>query len=623
MDNSQNSTNDVDEPDNKKAEEVMNTEHSEIEDTDVRDDDARTYEEAWKVNKRSLMKGMGAAGATAAVGGVSMTHPAVSPVQEAEAIAPAVAAVGIGVALVGSGAAAGYWAGKNNSEAGEYQEEKTDSASTDIFRDGSYQDGLLEENDIITGIQEARDDLEQTVPLALGECKNIAIEKRANGATQSEANTAVLDTMRDYFSGVFKSFYRAQEQQVLLVEGWVDRTKDIYTGDNDGDPLPFCYTQSDSSKWDSYGPDSKSGGYMTEISQTTFEDREIELPNGKKITVRNGNLIVDNAEGYTKKAGLSFYGDDVDGNTTSSDGTDTNTVFGVHPSYDLETYDAGDTGEQSSPAYIHFPEKTIDSDSDGSNDWEQYHDIPAAETVNSEIQNAFEIAKNEITTTVKDIYNNYTQSEAQEVKDNFKSPVGRVVRQSEKYLETGDPAFAEGVAYEMGRPTSDPRISLILEYQAYDDSGNLTEAEEMVGQLVGWSPEEGEIAVGETYDTNNISEEVRFLQTTDSGKVEERVLDGEFTVITPESSDDYSESETRYGKNDTIGVNDPRLASRDISGLKSQFSDAKRARDDYDTAADSGGAGLSITGNAAVDLGIVGTVGAVLYYLFRGKSGSA
>jgi len=623
MDNSQHSTNDVDEPDTDKAKEVMNTDHSEIEDTDVRDDDARKYEEAYKVNKRDLMKGMGAAGATAAVGGVSVKHPAVSPVQEAEAIAPVIGAVGIGVALIGAGAAAGYWASKQNGEKEGYQEEKSDSASTDIFRDGSYQDGLLEEQDIITGIQEARDDLEQTVPLALAESKNIAIEKRANGATQSEANTAVLNTMRDYFSGIYESFYRAQEQQVLLVEGWVDRIKDIYTNENDGDPLPFCTVQSDSAEWDNYGEQSSSGDYINYVLGTTFEDREIELPNGDTITARNGVVTLENQSNITYKVGISFYGDDVDGNSTSSDGSESDEAFGVYPSYELETYETGDTGEKSSPPYIHFPEKTVDADSDGTNDWEQYHDIPAAESVNAEIQNALETAKNEITTVVNDIWNNYSQSEAQEIKSDFKSPVGRVVRQSEKYLETGDPAFAEGIAYETGRATSDPRISLIIRYEEQDGNGGYYEPEEMVGQFVNWEPEGGEIEVGKTYDTSEIEEKVIFLQTTDGGQTEERLLFGKFTVITPENSENYNESETQYGPNDTIGVNDPRLASSDVSGLKGQFRESKRARDDYDTAADSGGAGLGITGNAAVDLGIVGTVGAVLYYLFRGKSGSA
>ena len=614
MAKSEHSTNDVDEPDNEKAQKVMNTEHSEIEDTDVRDDDARTYKEAWKVNKRDLMKGMGAAGATAAVGGVSMEYPAVSPVQEAEAVVPAVAA-GVGIGLVAGAAAASYYGNQQTGNDGDGdQEEKSDSASTDIFRDGSYQDGLLEQSDVLRAITAARDRLEYTTPMSLGECKAIAIEKRAAGATQSEANTAVLNRMKEYFAGVFDAFYKAQERQVLLIEGWVDRINDIYTGENDGEPLPFCLASSGDDKWRVYEGNDAQGRYYEGVADSTFEDKEVELLDGRTVTLRSGSVTLTDSGGYNSTFTLNYYG----GETSSN-----NSVIGVYPSYELESYKTGDTGEKSSPAYLHFPETSEDSDSNNENDWEEKHDLTDAETIHNEIQDAYEISKSEITQVVSDIYNNYSQEEAQEAKTDFKSPVGRLLRQSEKYLETGDPAFAEGVAYEMGIATSDPKISLIVRYSEYDGNGGTKEPEEMVGQFINWTPEEDQIEVGKTYDTDNISEEVRFLQTTDNGQVQERVLDGQFTVVTPESSNDYSDSETRYGKNDTIGVNNPRLASRDISGLKGQFSNAQQARNDYDTAADSGGAGLSITGNAAVDLGIVGTVGAMLYYLLRGKSGGA
>jgi len=622
MDNSQNSNTDVDEPDTDKAKKVMNTDHSEIEDTDVRDDDSRTYEEAWKMNKRDLMKGMGAAGATAAVGGVSMEYPAVSPVQEAEALVPAVAA-GVGIGLVAGAAVSSYYQNQQTGNDGEgYQEEKSDSASTDIFRDGSYQDGLLEQRDILRAINQARDKLEQTVPLSLAETKTIAIRKRANGATKSEANTAVLKRMREYFAGVFKALYLAQERQVLLLEGWVDRIGDIYTNENNGDPLPFCGAKSDASEWNYWGPESQSGGYTIDVSDgTTFEDVDIELLNGEVVTLRRGTISLEAENGQFINNDVANYGEDVDGNPTAPNKNDE--VIGVHPSYSLDTYAVGDTLEKTSPAYIHFAPTSKDSDSNGTSDWEQYHDLTDSETVDNEIQNAYEIAKNEITTLVTDVYNNYSQSEAEEAKEDFISPVSRLLNQSEKYLETGDPAFAEAVAYEMGTATSDPKISLIVRYEEYDGSGGTKEPEEMVGQFIDWTPENENIEVGKTYDTDDISEEVRFLQTTDGGEVQERVLDGKFTVVTPENSNDYNDSETRYGPSDKIPINKPPLASRDISDLKSQFRDTKKARDDYDTAADSGGTGLGITGNAAVDLGIVGTVGAVLYYLFRGKSGSA
>jgi len=606
MDNSGHFNTDVDESDTNKAKEVMDTEHSEIEDTDIREENSRTYEEAWKVNKRSLMKGMGAAGATAAVGGVSMKHPSVSPVQEAEAIAP-LAAGAVGIALLGAGAAAGaYVKDKYFTPGDKYQEEKGESAATDIFRDGTYQDGLLEQRDVLKAINDARDELEQTTPLALAEGKNIAIDKRAAGATNSEANTAVLNRMQEYFAGVQEAFYRAQERQVLLVEGWADRVRDIYTGENNGEPLPFCFVNSaGASEWSNYNVNDNGNRYFRGVSDSSIiEDEEVELLDGQTITLRSGSIALEDTEGYTTNIPINYYSGD----------PSSNKLVGVYPSYELETYKTGDTGEKSSPAYIHFPQYS-------ENGLEENEYITDAETVNDEIKEAYEIAKTEITQVTRDIYNNYSQQEAQDIKSEFKSPVGRLLNQTEKYLATGDPAYAEAIAYETGRATSDPKISLIVRYEEYDGNGGTKEPEEIVGQFTNWVPDEEQIEVGKTYDTDNISEEVRFLQATDGGQIQQRVLNGKFTVITPENSDDYSESETRYGKNDTIPIQKPTLSSRDISGLKGQFRDAKRARDNYDTAADSGGTGLGLTGNAAVDFGIVGTVGAMLYYLLRGSSG--
>lgn len=586
---------------------MTKTQHNNTDGTEVQadnqeyslDEDARSHEQAKEdheraLNRRTFIKAAAATGAAATGVGASTGSVAAQSdggwIPDLPEFAPdnfaegAVMSAAAGLPIVGGAASAGYFGAK---AVADILSDLDDNPAASTVHDSIYNDALLTEKQVVEAINEAQNEIEQTAALSRAEAKAIAFKAISNGASQSEASTKATERIDQYYAGVQEAFYRAQEHSILQFESYI-------TTINNTSNLSLT--------------DVFKGSSSYSISNPTFSDVDVELIDGRTVTLRT--LTVE-FSGNTSSVGTGdayYYGSAY-------------TTAGLLAVNDASQYvyalnSSGDESSADDTASI----LTTGTESAATSQWGYNQQYTTYEAIDGQIKTARDNAQSDVSTIISDVFANYTQDQLSDV-DDFISPIGRTLLSTEDFTQTGAPVYPQMVAGELGITTSQAGYSLTVEYEpstAAGTDGNSGTSDDTFGSvqtlngtLWGFKPSSGSaISTGTTYLTraDNASGNVAyFSEVTDSGEVVEHELDGRFTITDIKTGDGSS--------TDQVSVYDPTFTSADTSDLIQQIKnviDRRQEEDKVAPQAPGGGGGGGVNG-ALLNLGIVGAVIAAVY----------
>ena len=437
----------------------MSTEQDETED-EYRDDE--------QVDRRTFMKGVGAAAGAATVGPAAAEKAVTT---EAAALSSTIK-TGAELSAVSPAAGGLYAAAKLVESIGLTD---PDGSNTQDIWETIYADAINSEDDLTQAITGAENNVENTVGAALAEGKIKMLEAIKNGETEANAAQTAKEEINNFYSKLRKNAYSAQNtlvEQLKLYEAqrlandivvnaaindeflyspYVSGTPENYVQMNFTIGDRFDSANIGDSKGDIYHPvdpanvDSISS--VEEVYGMAFRDRDTTLSNGDTVTVTDVFVLGDDDSSSPAPSVATHY--DGDGYTYADD-----LYAGATYRLSINVRDYGDTSAVN----------TVD-DARGT-----ILDARKFRNVIQQIEDARQKARGEMDALASSIYDTYNADDiTQEQLDQLLSPYDRVRAQVGNYLDTGSNIYAQSVAFENGLVATDATYSVEIDYTSAAD----------------------------------------------------------------------------------------------------------------------------------------------------------
>jgi len=437
---------------------------------DETSDETEQNDEQYSVDRRTFLKGAGAAAGAATVGPaaqdvVTQDAEALSVRQDAEAAAGAVRELTRVVAPYAGGI---ILADTLRNTFG--LTDPQGSTNQDLW-ETIYADAVNTEDDLTRAVTEAEGNLENTVGAALADGKIAMLQALKDGKTEANAANDAKSKIDDFYAKMQKSTFEHQKtliEQLKLYE--VQRVVNGITVDanNNNEFLYSAYVSGTPSeknllngtiaqneggdvgttgdqKGDLYHPvdPANADGISSDgdVEGLAFRDRDTTLVNGETITVTD--IFAFGSGGNSPRPSV----------VTHYDGqahTDADSLYSNNPyRLSLNVRDYGDTRDAN----------TVDEARGRVLDARQFKNVL------DQIEAARQKARGEMDALASDIYNNYTAgSISQEQLDQLVSAYDRVRAQLSNYFKTGSPIYAQGVAFENGLETTNSAYNVEIDY---------------------------------------------------------------------------------------------------------------------------------------------------------------
>lgn len=434
---------------------------------DETDDRTEQTDEEYSVDRRTFIKGAGAAaGAAAAPQGARAAQDVLT--QDADALSNTLQNTAeLSVLSPTSGI---LYAQAKVIEGAIALTDPDGSNNQDLW-ETIYADAVNTEDDLTSSIVELENNVQNTVGAALSEGKIEMLKAIKNGETEANAAQTAKSEINNFYSKLRKTAYAAQKrlvEQLKLYEAQrvangiavnaATNSEFLYSPYVSGTPENYVQLNSTiadrfsgsigTNKGDVYHPVDPANvdgiSSVGDVQGIAFRDRDTNLSNGDSVTVTDVIVLGDDGSSSPAPSVATHYDG---GGYTFADDAYTGSTYRLS----LNVRDFGDTSAVN----------TVDDARGAILDARRFRNVI------QQIESARQTARSEMDALASNIYSNYSASDiTQEQIDDLLSPYDRIRNQVSNYLDTGSNLYATSVAFENGLAATDTTYSVEVSYNS-------------------------------------------------------------------------------------------------------------------------------------------------------------